>query len=49
MGRNRLPEDERKDKVPLRLPTWLIERIKADGKVQEVIERILTKHYKKEK
>lgn len=48
MGRKRLPEDERREFVGIRLPKWLIDRIKEKGKLQTVIEGILLKVFKRE-
>lgn len=47
MPNKRLPEGERKNKVGLRLPQWMIDEIKEIGTIQTVIEGILRKHIKK--
>lgn len=48
MANIRLGEDK-KEIVPLRLPIWMINQIKEKGKTQDVIETILSQHFKKEK
>lgn len=48
MPRHRLPETERKDHVNLRLPKWMINQILKNGSFQEIIERILRKHIKRD-
>jgi predicted DNA binding CopG/RHH family protein len=47
MGRDRLPEDERKEIITIRLPKWLIEKIKKQGSIQNYIENLLNKYIKK--
>lgn len=49
MGRRRLPEEERKEFVGIRIPKWLKDRILEDGSLQEVIEKILKNFYKNKK
>lgn len=47
MGRRRLDEKDKKIHVGIRLPKWMVEKIKEKGSVQEVIEKILSKIFKK--
>ncbi|GAV16094.1 hypothetical protein [Paenibacillus sp. NAIST15-1] len=47
--RPRIPEEDRKERVGLRLPKWMIDEIMKEGSLQEVIERKLSKIYKKPK
>lgn len=47
MGRKRLPEDERKEQVNIRLPKWVIDKIKEMGSLQEIIETLIIKTFKK--
>lgn len=49
MPNKRLPEGERKEKIGIRLPQWMIDQIKQQGSLQDVIEGILRKHIKKDK
>ncbi|MGG0757743.1 hypothetical protein [Brevibacillus laterosporus] len=45
MARPRLPENEVRDKVPLRLPRWMINRLKEEGgMLSKVIEEIIQNH-----
>lgn len=48
MGRNRIPEGDVKINVALRLKRRLVEKIKNDGKPQQIIEKIMEDEYKKE-
>jgi hypothetical protein len=47
MVNKRLPADERKNSVNIRLPQWMINEIIKRGSKQEVIEGILRKEIKK--
>jgi hypothetical protein len=47
LGNKRLPEEDRKNKIGIRLPQWMIDQIRETGTLQEVIEGILRKHIKK--
>lgn len=47
MVNKRLPADERKEPVNIRLPKWMINQIIKRGTKQEVIEAILRKEIKK--
>jgi hypothetical protein len=47
LGMKRLPEEDRKNKIGIRLPQWMIDQILETGTLQEVIEAILRKHIKK--
>lgn len=45
MARPRLPENEVRDKVPLRLPRWMIGRLREEGgMLSKVIEEIIQNH-----
>jgi acetyl-CoA carboxylase beta subunit len=43
----KLPEEDRKNRVSIRLPQWMIDQILERGNMQEIIEGILRKHIKK--
>jgi hypothetical protein len=43
----RLPAEDRKNRIGIRLPQWMIDEILKTGTLQEVIEDILRKHIKK--
>jgi hypothetical protein len=47
LGTKRIPEEDRKQKIGIRLPQWMIDQIRETGTLQEVIEGILRKHIKK--
>jgi hypothetical protein len=47
MGRNRLPDDERKERISLRLPKGLIDKIKKMGSIQSIIEKILSDYFRR--
>jgi hypothetical protein len=47
LGTKRLPEGERKRNVGLRLPEWMIIQILEKGTMQEVLEALCRKHFKK--
>jgi hypothetical protein len=47
MGRDRKPEKEVKEVVTIRLPRWLIDKIKEHGTLQKYIENLLNKYIKK--
>lgn len=49
MGRKRLPDSERREKITLRLPRATIERIQEQGTVTEVIEKAIEEYLKTEK
>lgn len=48
MGRKRLPEQDRREFVGIRLPKWMVDKIREKGKIQEVIESILMRIFRKE-
>lgn len=47
MGRNRLPEDTVRVKVPLRLPGVTVDKIKQIGPVTKVIEKAVDEYLEK--
>jgi hypothetical protein len=47
LGNKRLPEGERKRNVGLRLPEWMISQILEIGTMQEVLEAMCRKKFKK--
>lgn len=49
MGRKRIDEDKKRIFVGIRLPGWLLNLIKKEGTVQEVIERHLISEYEKKR
>jgi hypothetical protein len=47
--RNKLPEGEKKQKVPLRLKPEVIEQLRIKGRISQVIEGIIINHLNEEK
>jgi hypothetical protein len=47
--RNKLPEGEKKQKVPLRLKPEVIEQLRIKGRISQVIEEIIINHLNEEK
>jgi hypothetical protein len=44
MGRNRLPEDEKRKLINLKLPPNLIKSIKEIGRITQVIEKAIIEY-----
>lgn len=40
--------DDKKERVTIRLPIWMIRQIEERGKKQDVLEAIITPHFQKE-
>jgi len=49
LGRKRLPEEERKEKVGLRLRKKVIEALLKQGTVQDILEKLAEDYVKKNK
>lgn len=40
--------DDKKERVTIRLPIWMIKQIEDRGRKQDVLEAIIAPHFKKE-
>lgn len=49
MGRKPIDEEQKRIFVGIRLPQWLLNRIRKDGTPQQVIEETLHKKYEEKK
>lgn len=47
MGRKPLPEDERKDRITIALPRWMINKLREIDNYNEIIYKILLKYIKR--
>jgi hypothetical protein len=48
MGRRPLPDRERREPVTIRLPKWMLEKLKKKGKISRIIEEMVKKSLKDE-
>lgn len=46
MGRKRLPPEEKKEVITVRLSAWLIEKLKGQTNYNSLIEKLLVNHFK---
>lgn len=49
MGRKRLPENEKRENVVIRLPKWMILKIKEKGSITKILEELIRKYLKLKK
>lgn len=49
IGRNRVPEHLRKKHIGIRLPAWMVHKLKENGSPSQQIEKALVPYLKNEK